>query len=827
MAGGHFGMLLLGGLGVAGTAAASGPAKEILKFASEKASEIAAELGLEYLPKRERNDPLQRVFTQSLRKALNEIKADAASRLSISDPGALVGDNMDAWFKNWDRAREAPLLEDFDAILAPKTAEEADSQLRACLALLNAQGKMLDRKAKEDASHRLITFGKHKLDEPDSPLVEFLKECLPVVLPPIFDDLLTSERNNQANKQYVNKFIDGFKAQYGPAILEIKETVVSIKGDTRLIPGMDEKLDALLARDHSAGQAPKRKPQNLPFGSLGDLFKGREEDLKRVEEQLEEHGATAIVQPASITGMGGIGKTRLAVEYGLRNQGKFSALLFVSANTAQELESNLALLSSPEILDLPAYLTGNQPAQHAAVVQWLQADKDWLLILDNVDTAGAVKAVRELVSKFTCGHILITSRIAAWGGSIHSIGLHQLSEEAAVEYLLERTADSRRTLAADEADARLVARDLGCLALALEQAAAYIQARTISFAEYLTRWRANNASLIDFHDELTMEYSRSVFVTQKTTIDQLSADGLKLLNILAWLAPDPIPQSLLSVDGGPFAAESEDGLPEAERPGAVERAEAALSELERFSLASPSENKESFSVHRVIQAVARRGQMEDEQGQYVGAALRWVNAGFPYDADDVRFWPVAEALAPHARGIAEEADRRSIPEPTSRLMSQLGLFYQSRAEWGQAEPLMRRALGIDEKSYGSDHPLVAIRLNNLASLLQDTNRQAEAEPLIRGALEIDEKSYGSDHPDVAIDLNNLAALLQDTNRLAEAEPLMRRMVEIFLRFTRSTGHQHPHLQAAVNNYGGLLMQMGMTREQVIARLREMAPELFG
>ena len=73
---------------------------------------------------------------------------------------------------------------------------------------------------------------------------------------------------------------------------------------------------------------------------------------------------------------------------------------------------------------------------------------------------------------------------------------------------------------------------------------------------------------------------------------------------------------------------------------------------------------------------------------------------------------------------------------------------------------MRRALAIDETSLGPDHPNVAIRLNNLAQLLQDTNRLAEAEPLMRRALAIDETSLGPDHPDVAIDLNNLAALLE-------------------------------------------------------------------
>src|SRR5208337_3141957 len=116
-----------------------------LEFASEKASEIAAEVGLEYLPERERNDPLQRVFTESFRKALNEIGASARPSLSIAGRGALTED-QEAWFKNWDRALEGPVLDDFDQIpLGSDTAEEAEPRLRACLALLNAQGEMLCR----------------------------------------------------------------------------------------------------------------------------------------------------------------------------------------------------------------------------------------------------------------------------------------------------------------------------------------------------------------------------------------------------------------------------------------------------------------------------------------------------------------------------------------------------------------------------------------------------------------------------------------------------------------------------------------------------------
>jgi len=121
---------------------------------------------------------------------------------------------------------------------------------------------------------------------------------------------------------------------------------------------------------------------------------------------------------------------------------------------------------------------------------------------------------------------------------------------------------------------------------------------------------------------------------------------------------------------------------------------------------------------------------------------------------------------------------------------------------------------------------VAIRLNTLAQLLQNTNRPKEAEPLMRRVLAIFRKSLGEDHPNVATALNNLARLLQATNRLAEAEPLMRSMLEILLQFTRVAGHPHPHLQSAIWNYSGLLSQMGRSEAEVSAQLKTLA-HLYG
>jgi hypothetical protein len=114
---------------------------------------------------------------------------------------------------------------------------------------------------------------------------------------------------------------------------------------------------------------------------------------------------------------------------------------------------------------------------------------------------------------------------------------------------------------------------------------------------------------------------------------------------------------------------------------------------------------------------------------------------------------------------------------------------------------------------------VALLLNNLAGLLRATTRLTEAEPLFRRALAIDEKSFGPDHPKVANRLNNLALLLGATNRLAEAESLSRRHLRIFAEFGRRTGHKHPQFRQAVINYAGLLSATGLRQAEISARVR--------
>jgi tetratricopeptide (TPR) repeat protein len=281
---------------------------------------------------------------------------------------------------------------------------------------------------------------------------------------------------------------------------------------------------------------------------------------------------------------------------------------------------------------------------------------------------------------------------------------------------------------------------------------------------------------------------RTLATTWATSVAQLNEASRRLLDRLAFLGPEPIPDSLLDV-AVPGEAPKTDAY-------------AARAGLYAYSLITRVTGEDGappgFTVQRLVQDFARRAMSAERRPQALREALEWVNAAFAGAAGDVRSWPVLVPLAPHALAVAHAADAVGI---AARLFNQLGVLFDVKADYAQAETLKRRALAIWEKSLGSDHPQVATGLNNLALLLKATNRLAEAEPLYRRALAIGETSYGPDHPDVAVRLNNLAQLLQDTNRLAEAEPLIRRALAID---EKSYGPNHPDVAIALNNLAGLL-----------------------
>ena len=573
------------------------------------------------------------------------------------------------------------------------------------------------------------------------------------------------------------------------------------------------------------------QPRNLPFASLGELFVGRETALEALRVALINAKGAAIAGRA-LHGLGGIGKTRLAIEYAWAHAADYSALLFVRADGEAALDAGLAALAGADVLNLPEKEAQEDAAKIGGALRWLEAHPTWLLILDNVDDAEAVAAVAKLMPRLKGGHVIVTARAPNFPASLPTLELDALDDGAATRFLIERTRGKRVEAADDAAQAAVLAHELGGLALGLEQAGAYISKQRIPFARYLTLWTENREKALAWGDATLTGSEKTLATTWVTSIERLSPESRRLIDRLAFFAPEPIPDSLFEVPVPGEAADYD-----------AYEARAGLADYSLIAQAKGDRGAQGFVVHRLVQDFARRAMSDERREAALREALAWVNAAFAGDAQDVRSWPALDPLAPHALAVAERGDEAGIAEPTGRLLADLGGLFDVKARYAEAErlerravtigdatlhpddrefaarlnnlaellrktnrvaeaePLLRRALAISEKTLGPDHPDVAIRLNNLASLLQDTNRLAEAEPLFRRALRIDEVSYGPDDPNVAIRLNNLALLLQDTNRLAEAEPLLRRALAIH---EASLGRGHPYAATVLNNLASLL-----------------------
>ena len=561
----------------------------------------------------------------------------------------------------------------------------------------------------------------------------------------------------------------------------------------------DELRAHVLRQDWPA--APPRRIVQLPYPSIGTLFKGRDAFLQRLREQLQQYGHTTVVAKQAIHGLGGVGKTRLAIEYAWQHEADYTAILFLGADSPASLRQNLAALCGPLVLDLAEQTAKEEEVRVEAALRWLHGNPGWFLILDNVDTPEAAAEVEQMLARLHSGHVCITSRIADWSGAVEPLELDVLDPASAKAFLLDRTADRRRLTPSDETDAHDLAEDLGQLALALEQAGAFICKFRCSLADYRERWSARETTVREWYDAKLMKYPRRVAVTWDTSVAQLDAGGLALLRMLCWFGPEPIPRDVLETDAAREVLKEGTARAGGSAPSSVPRMETAVAALSELSLLKWSSAGTSLVMHRLVAEVMRYRLAKDDCRWWLEAALRALNEYVPNEPWNVRTWERWDLIRPHVAAVVTHADSAGIAQPTARLIICLGLLLHAKALHRKAEPLYRRALVIYEAAHGPDHPEVARALNNLALLLRATNRLTSAEPLLRRALTIKEATYGPEHPEVAVSLSNLAELLHDTNRLAEAEPLHRRALAIA---EAAYGPEHPAVAIHLSNLAGLL-----------------------
>jgi tetratricopeptide (TPR) repeat protein len=546
---------------------------------------------------------------------------------------------------------------------------------------------------------------------------------------------------------------------------------------------------------------------------VGALFKGRDEFLEQLRSKVENKVGSALViaTKQTIHGLGGIGKTRLAIEYANRYSEHYNALLFVVADSPENLRANIANLCGALRIDEP-----DPTKQCDAALKWLQEHPGWFLIVDNVDTKEAAKAVEEsILSKLKEGHILVTSRLSGWRNrDLEPLELDVISEDAAIEMLLEGTHGLRRANENDRQFAEKLSKKFGYLPLALQQAVGFISTRRCSIADYLARWENADKKVIEWHDELELKYPRSVATTWELSFNEISNNGKAALSVISWLAPDPIPRTLL--EKVPQSSEAID-------------IEEAIAELGRYSFLHVVDADCQFvQVHSLVSDITRyRMSYSDQKASLqksIAAASSLIQNSSPQDP---RTWPgLYRPCREHFARLIEHAGATEATTQVAGLMNHLGLYLAKIANFSQAESLYRRAIKIYEDSLGPDHIEVADCLNNLAILLADIQQYGDAEPLQQRAFEIRQKIFGPNHPNVGLSLNNVAALWDQKNRSDVAEPLYRRAIEIY----KSSGVKNDRTIATITNNLAVLLGGTNRPEEAESMYRQalrMREELYG
>jgi tetratricopeptide (TPR) repeat protein len=605
-------------------------------------------------------------------------------------------------------------------------------------------------------------------------------------------------------------------------------------------------LHLLITTFRQSRQQPPLPPVwNVPY-PRNPLFTGREDLLARLATALQPGQAAALSQPFALSGLGGIGKTHLAVEYAYQHRQDYQAVFWVRADTRENLVSDFAAIAGE--LQLPEKDAREVQLAVSAVQAWLRTHGGWLLILDNADT---LELVGEFLPPSYGGRVLLTTRAQAMGRLAERLEVDTLPQEVGVLFLLRRAGLLVTDAALEQASpqerelAVELVGELGGLPLALDQAGAYMEETPCSIGEYLRLYRTRRDALLKRRGGLVKDHPASVATTWSlsfASVEQANPAAADLLRLCAFLNPDGIWEELLR-----------QGMSQLEPPLQVLGTDdlafhEAVRTLGAYSLLRRDLASQTLSIHRLVQAVLSDAMTQETIQAWVERTTRLLYAARP-EAGGVTFphWEAWNNLLPHVitweghlqqvqvvslepahllcsmgwylgeRGQYAEAEpllqqalvrfeqqQGSEHLDTAYGLTTLGWLYNLRGKYAEALPLYQRALAIREQELGASHPSTALSLNNLAALYQSQGQYDEALPLYQRALAIHEQELGPLHPDTATSLWRLATLYEQRKAYEQAEPLYRRAVAIYEQVVGST---HPHTVSIRAHYAALLQQM--------------------
>jgi len=544
---------------------------------------------------------------------------------------------------------------------------------------------------------------------------------------------------------------------------------------------------------------------NIPY-PRNPFFLGRDAELARLHRSLQTGQATALSHPQAISGLGGIGKTQLALEYAYRYHQNYQAVLWGHAESHETLTASFVAIAS--LLQLPEREAPDQEGIVQAVRRWLQTHHEWLFILDNADD---LVLVTSFLPSTRGGSLLLTTRAVTTGRLAHRVEIETLSPTQGALLLLRRSGllepDANLIDASQEErkQAERLSEELGGLPLALDQVGAYLEETGIDLAGYWHLYQQHGAELLQERRGLVADYPASVATTWSLAFAKV-ADGSEaasdLLRVCAFLSPDAIAEEIL-VQGAPFF-----GSVLASVVADAFHLNQVIEVLRAYSLVRRDAREKTLSIHRLVQAVLQDRFTPEERRLWAERTILAVNAAFPHA--EAETWAQCERLLLQALSAAERIEQYHVTDlGASRLLSETATYLWDHARYTEAEPLYQRALAISEQQVGPEHPQVVYSLNGLANLYAEQGRYTEAEPLYQRALAISEQQVGPEHPQVAIPLNGLADIYKEQGKYAEAESFSQRALTIS---EQHLGPEHPQVTIPLNNLASLYFEQGKYTE---------------
>ena len=506
----------------------------------------------------------------------------------------------------------------------------------------------------------------------------------------------------------------------------------------------------------------QRRPEALGkpvrLGSRPEFLAGRGPLFAELEERLAGGVGPRLVV---LCGLGGIGKTSMAVEYAHRHLAEVGVCWQFSAEDPAVLATQFAVLAAQ--LGVREVVDARDPVAsvHAVLAE---AEAEWLLVFDNVTDQAAVE---RFVPPAGNGRVLITTQNQHWPPR-QAIDLPVLELEVAAAFLVNRTGDPNQVMA------RELAMELGGLPLALEQAAAYVRATRTTLASYLPLFRARQADLLARGQ--APGHRADVAATLGLALSRLAEQtpaAVGLLRLLAFLAPGPVPLALLlsgEQPAGLLSPKVAAGV--GSLLGDLVAVGDAITALRRYSLVSMAEDG-FVLVHRLVQAITRV-RFTEAADQWKQAAAALVERAIPADPELPAAWPVCAMLLSHAQVVLDLTSAGLWR--MAQYLGHSGSHPAARDLWGLIADVSR-----ESDAYGPEHPHTLKARQELAEWTVSAGDAAGGRDQFAALLPILEQVQGPEHPDTLATRANLAHLTGQAGDAAGARDQFAALLPILER----------------------------------------------